>query len=132
MTTAMATTGVQGACERHYHFEVGFPEGFDISKYTRILPDTLKGTTHYNDRREAKRLPREVSKEWVLGATPITLTRDEDRNLVRYAMRGQWSNGRDLTVVIDAGSGYLVTGWYNNEDDWHRITKVAYSAPGSV
>jgi hypothetical protein len=118
--------------EKNYHCDLGFPVGFDIARYTRHLPDRLVGIDHYEERREEKRLPPRVSKDWVRRAKCVTITRSYDRALKRYAMRGAWRDGIDLTIVIDAASGYLVTGWFNRSDDWHRLTNTEYNQPEEV
>ena len=119
--------------EFNYHCDIGFPPGFNIERYTRHLPHMLVGTDHYEERREKKKLPPRVSKDWVTTkARVVTITRSHDRALLRYAMRGPWGNGTDLTIVIDAGSGYMVTGWFNRTDDWHRLTNTTYARPEEV
>jgi hypothetical protein len=119
--------------EKNYHVDIGFPAGFDITRYTRGLPDVLTGTDHYDERREEKKLPPRLSKDWVTRkARVVTITRSSDRALQRYAMRGPWRTGIDLTVVIDAATGFMVTGWFNRSDDWHRLTKTEYARPEEV
>jgi hypothetical protein len=115
---------------KQWHTDIGFPEGFDIDKYQRGLPDTLVGSDHYEERRFAKGLPQLVSKQWVIEAQLITIM-CEGGNLTRYAVRGPWNAGYDLTVAIDAAQGKLITGWFNRKGDWHRLTKSEYEQPST-
>jgi len=113
---------------KQWHTDFGFPKGFAISRYMSGLPDILIGSDHYEERRFAKGLPQLVSKQWVIEAQLITIMR-EGGNLTRYAVRGPWNAGYDLTVAIDAAQGKLITGWFNRKGDWHRLTKSEYEQP---
>ena len=115
---------------KHWHTDIGLPPGFDIEKYRRNLPDTLVGSDHYEERRSAKGLPRTVARDWAQKARLITISMKDGR-LVRYAVRGVWTTTRDLTVVIEAATGTLITGWFNQHDDWHRLDggRVQYEQP---
>ena len=117
--------------EKHYHFTLGFPEGFDITRYTRHVPDKLVGSEHYQERMKEKGLPRSIPKDWVLKAKLITITQSRGGSLHRYALRGPalLEYKRDFTVVIDAPTWLMVTGWFNNTHDWHRLTTSEYSTP---
>ncbi len=114
-----------------YHRNYGLPVWFDPARYTRLLPDVLTGTRHYNFRRMKKRLPLSVDKPWVLQSDIIELQCSADDNAVlRYLVRskggvqerGFVGSPYDLSVVIEAATGQLITGWWNREGDQHGLS----------
>jgi len=113
--------------EKHFHRDIGFPERFDIAPYIRNLPETLVGSTHYRERSEEKGLPYSLPKHWIQASELISITR-YDKQLLRYSVRGPYG-WLDLTVAIDAGTGCLITGWFNAKDDWHQLTHTNYENP---
>jgi hypothetical protein len=117
---------------RLYHRDLGFPVWFDRRRYERSLPDVLTGTPHYNYRRVAKHLPLLVERAWAEQADLIEIqVAARDNAVLRWLVRGSGyiklpgrtvASKQELSIVIDAATGEIVTGWWNNDDDQHRLT----------
>lgn len=115
-----------------YHRDFGFPVWFDRDRYIKYLPDVLVGGQHYMLRAHYKGLPGKVERAWVEQADLIEVQCSAyDNAVLRYLVRGSGyiklpgqtiAAKQELSVVIDAATGELVTGWWNNDDDQHRLT----------
>ena len=115
-----------------YHRDTGLPVWFDRRRYETTLPDVLTGTLHYQQRAKVKQLPRKVERAWVMLADIIEVQCSAyDNAVMRYLVRGAGyfkldgetlAAKQELSIVIDAATGEIVTGWWNNEDDQHRLT----------
>lgn len=114
---------------KHYHVDIGWPDWFDPERYFRTLPDKLIPSAHYQKQVESRGLPQYVYKGDVLDGYVVSMT-EVGGAVQRLLIRIPWTPDDDLSVSIDVRTGTLITGYFNNAADWHRLVgDVEYTDP---
>lgn len=114
-----------------YHCQVWMPRSVKEAAEEFLPPAMipLPLSSHYQERVEEKKLPKELHMPGEFDIVDVTVTR-ETMVIYRTMVRFRWNKRSDFVMVLE-GDWEVVTGFWRSPKDWNLADEGPYQKPES-